>query len=248
MPKLLPGLNFVCGLDGETAATFAMNLEFLRDLKRRGLLFRRINIRQVNPVRRAFSSKVPKAFFREFKDKVRTEIDHAWLQEVAPTGTVLTHVFTEAREGRLTYGRQVGTYALLVGLVEDVPMRSWLDVVVVGHGYRSVSGLSFPIDINNLPLRALEQLPGVGKRRAARLAAKRPFRAFEEVAGALDEAQALEPLRSTLGFNAKRPAAAPASLARTGQRERASNRRSSRSLPVPKNPRSTRKSANPRAR
>ncbi len=220
MPKLLPGLNFVCGLDGETAATYAMNLEFLRDLRRRGLLFRRINIRQVNPVRRAFSTKVPKEVFREFKDKVRTEIDHAWLQEVAPTGTVLTNVFTETRQGRLTYARQVGTYALLVGLVEEVPMRSWLDVVVVGHGYRSVAGLRFPIDINNLPLRALEQLPGVGKRRAARLATKRPFASFDEVAGALDESGQIAPLAEAFGFSAKRKAPPGPLPARTPRRKR----------------------------
>ncbi len=203
MPKLLPGLNFVCGLNGETEATYRMNLEFLRDLKRRGLLFRRINIRQVNPVRRAFSTTVPKSVFREFKDKVRTEIDHAWLQEVAPTGTVLTNVFSEAREGALTFARQVGTYALLVGLVEEVPLRAWMDVVVVGHGYRSVSALVHPIDINNLPLRALEQFPAVGKRRAARLAAKRPFANFEEIQAALDESMALQPLAEAFAFRAR---------------------------------------------
>ncbi len=200
MPKLLPGLNFVCGLDGETKASYAMNLEFLRELKRRGLLFRRINIRQVNPVRRQFSSKVPKETFRAFKQAVRQEIDNAWLQEVAPTGTVLTNVFTEVREGQLTYGRQVGTYALLVGLVEDVPMRAFLNAVVVGHGYRSVGALRFPIDINNLTLRALEELPGVGRKRAARLAVKRPFGSFGAIGEALDDATALAPLEGAFAF------------------------------------------------
>lgn len=202
MPKLLPGLNFVCGLDGETKASYALNLEFLRELKRRGLLFRRINIRQVNPVRRQFSTKVPKETFRAFKQAVRQEIDHTWLQEVAPLGTVLTDVFTEVREGQLTYARQVGTYALLVGLVEDVPMRVFLDAVVVGHGYRSVGALRAPIDINNLSLRALEQLPGVGRRRAARLAVKRPFESFEDVCGALDDASAMAPLEGAFAFRA----------------------------------------------
>src|SRR5437879_11871704 len=30
MPRLLPGLNFVAGLDGETKKTFDLNLEFLK--------------------------------------------------------------------------------------------------------------------------------------------------------------------------------------------------------------------------
>jgi len=202
MPKLLPGLNFVCGLDGETRGSYAMNLEFLRELKRRGLLFRRINIRQVNPVRRQFSSKVPKETFRAFKQAVREEIDNAWLKEVVPSGTVLRDVFTELREGKLTYARQVGTYALLVGMVEEVPLRVFLDAVVVGHGYRSVAALRAPIDINNLSLRALEQLPGVGRRRAARLAVKRPFDSFGAVGEALDDATALAPLEGAFAFRA----------------------------------------------
>lgn len=200
MPKLLPGLNFVCGLDGETKASYSMNLEFLRELKRRGLLFRRINIRQVNPVRRKFSTKVPKETFRAFKQAVRKEIDRPWLEEVAPLGTLLTDVFSEVREGQLTYGRQVGTYALLVGLVEEVPMRAFMDCVVVGHGYRSVAALRAPVDINNLSMRALGQLPGVGRKRAARLAVKRPFRSFQEVCAALDEAGALKALEAAFAF------------------------------------------------
>jgi radical SAM superfamily enzyme with C-terminal helix-hairpin-helix motif len=212
MPKLLPGLNFVCGLDGETEGTYTQNLEFLRELKRRGLLFRRINIRQVNPVRRPFRAKVKKEVFRAFKEAVRSEIDNPWLQEVAPLGTVLKDVFVEARQGQLTYARQVGTYALLVGIVEEVKMRSWLDVVVVDHGYRSVTGLVHPIDVNNLPMRALEQLPGVGRRRAARLAGKRPFRSFEEIAAALDEAKALEPLARAFAFK-ERPGKVPETAA-----------------------------------
>lgn len=217
MPKLLPGLNFVCGLDGETEATFRMNLEFLRELKRRGLLFRRINIRQVNPVRRQFSSKVPKEAFRRFKAAVREEIDNAWLQEVAPVGTRLKDVFTEVRVGELTYGRQVGTYALLIGFVEPVALRVWMDAVVVGHGYRSVAGLVHPIDINNLSLRALEQLPGVGRRRAARLAVKRPFKSFAEVEAALDDAAALAALDGTFAFNARARRAAPGATAAAGR-------------------------------
>jgi radical SAM superfamily enzyme with C-terminal helix-hairpin-helix motif len=201
MPKLLPGLNFVCGLDGETQTSYAMNLEFLRELKRRGLLFRRINIRQVNPVRRPFQMRVPKETFRRFKEQVRTEFDHPWLEEVAPVGTVLTQVFTEVRDGGLTLARQVGTYALLVGLVEEIPLRSWLDAVVVGHGYRSVAALRHPIDVNNLPLRALEQLPGVGRKRAARLAVKRPFATFEDIQRALDEPALLAGLEGKIAFN-----------------------------------------------
>jgi len=200
MPKLLPGLNFIRGLEGETPGTYAMDLAFLHELKRRGLVFRRINIRQVNPVRKRFTTRVPKAAFHAFKREVRESFDRPWLQEVAPVGTVLTDVFTEAREGKMTYGRQVGTYALLVGFVEEVPLRAWVDAVVVSHGYRSVGALRHPVDINRLPMRALEVLPGVGRKRAARLARGRPFQSVDEVRAALDEGHLLDALAASLRF------------------------------------------------
>jgi len=200
MPKLLPGLNFICGLDGETDSTYAMNLEFLRELKRRGLLFRRINIRQVNPVRKEFKTKVPKEKFHEFKTAVREEFDHPWLMEVAPVGTVLKDVFLEQAQGELIYGRQVGTYALLAGFVEKLPLRTWVDAVVVDHGYRSITALKHPVDINNLSLRALEHLPGIGRKRAARLAARRPFSTAAEMRAALDEPRLLDALEPAISF------------------------------------------------
>src|SRR3989442_3799671 len=49
MPRLLPGLDFVAGLDGETKKTFDLNLEFLKRLVADDLWVRRINIRQVRP-------------------------------------------------------------------------------------------------------------------------------------------------------------------------------------------------------
>ena len=54
MPRLLPGLNFVVGLDGESKKTFDPNLAFLKRLLAEDLWLRRINIRQVRPVRREF--------------------------------------------------------------------------------------------------------------------------------------------------------------------------------------------------
>jgi radical SAM superfamily enzyme with C-terminal helix-hairpin-helix motif len=49
IPHLLPGLNFVCGLAGETAATYEKNRVFLEEVQRRNLLIRRVNIGQLMP-------------------------------------------------------------------------------------------------------------------------------------------------------------------------------------------------------
>ena len=49
VPELLPGLNFVCGLAGETEQTYELNEQFLVRVRDAGLLVRRVNIRQVMP-------------------------------------------------------------------------------------------------------------------------------------------------------------------------------------------------------
>ena len=46
LPKLLPGLNFIAGLNGETSAIM-INLKLLNELKDEGHMIRRVNIRQV---------------------------------------------------------------------------------------------------------------------------------------------------------------------------------------------------------
>ncbi|MED6318999.1 MAG: radical SAM protein, partial [Candidatus Thermoplasmatota archaeon] len=72
LPKLLPGLNFIAGLNGETEATYGMNMALLRDIRSEGLLLRRINIRQVEG--EGFQ-EVPSDAFAEFKTACRDDID-----------------------------------------------------------------------------------------------------------------------------------------------------------------------------
>jgi len=47
LPHLLPGVNLVYGLMGETAETFEANLSYMKDILNMGLMVRRINMRQV---------------------------------------------------------------------------------------------------------------------------------------------------------------------------------------------------------
>src|SRR3972149_6951050 len=110
MPWVLPGLNFVTGLDGETPKTFELNLEFLKRLLKEDLWVRRINLRQVRPVRREFVPLEHHHLFRKFKERVRTEVDHEMLRRVVPEGTVLRDVYTELAEGHTPFGRQVAPY------------------------------------------------------------------------------------------------------------------------------------------
>jgi radical SAM superfamily enzyme with C-terminal helix-hairpin-helix motif len=194
LPELLPGLNFVYGLIGETKETFRLNYDFLESLLEENLLVRRINVRQVMPFEGTCMGDVGdkiankhKGQFHAHKNKVREHIDFEMLRRVAPLGTVLHDVRMELREGNLTFGRQIATYPLLVGVPAALPLRSFADVKVVGHGYRSITAVPFPLDVNSAPIKTLESLPCVGRNRAAAIVRGRPYRNGVEFINAMDD-------------------------------------------------------------
>lgn len=190
IPELLPGLNFIVGLAGETPATFDENEAFLRRVLKAGLLVRRVNIRQVMPFEGTAAYEentlgLHDARFRAFKEWTRREFDEPMLSRVFPAGTILSDVIVEVA-GKPSFGRQMGSYPILVGIPLALPVGSVLDAVVVDQGMRSVTALPCPVEVNTLPVAALRWIPGVGKKRAAAIAARRPFGSlaeFRKVAG-----------------------------------------------------------------
>jgi radical SAM superfamily enzyme with C-terminal helix-hairpin-helix motif len=189
MPRLLPGLNFIAGLDGESDRTLDLNLSFLKKVLEEGLLLRRINIRQVMPIRRPFKTGVSHSKFVRFKEDVRESIDNPMLHLLVPQSTVLRRIYTELREGNRTFGRQIGTYPLLVGFQYPIDIGKFIDAKVVGWGRRSVTAVEHPLSVNTCPLAALESLPSVGKKRAARIARSRPIGSVEDLAAAIEDEQ-----------------------------------------------------------
>ncbi len=194
LPELLPGLNFVFGLEGETKKTFTLDYEFLKKIYEDHLLLRRINLRQVIPLPGTPMSQIGeknirkhKATFKKFKRTIRETIERPMLQRLLPPGTLLKDVYSEMYEGKLTFARQVGSYPLLIGIPGIHPLHRFYDVKIVGYGYRSVTAVPFPLDVNKVPRETLEALPGVGKKRAIRILAKRPFTSFAELINALDD-------------------------------------------------------------
>ncbi len=200
MPKLLPGINFLSGLKGETKKTFEHNFRFLEDILEKELLLRRINIRQVAQVRARFDVKTHHSQFLRFKKKVREEIDNKMLRLLVPKNTILRKVLIEKIEGNLSYGRQIGTYPLLAGIPYKVEEKTFLDIVVTDHGYRSVTGVEYPMNINKASLRALSCLPNIGKKRAARIARRRPFHSKGDFLKALDDENVARDLLSYVTF------------------------------------------------
>ena len=195
MPELLPGLNFVFGLAGETKNTFTLNYEFLKQILDENLLLRRINLRQVIPipgtrVHKDIGDKFVKKnkfLFKNFKNKVRTKIEKPMLEKILPKGTIIRDVYTEKTQGKLMFCRQIGSYPLLIGVPGINEKNKFIDVKIVDHGFRSITGIPYPLDVNTASRETLESIPGVGKKRTNRILANRPFVSKEELKKSLDD-------------------------------------------------------------
>lgn len=191
LPKLLPGLNFIAGLNGERTETYEMNLNLLQELRNEGLLLRRINIRQVEG--EGFQ-EIPEDDFKRFKSAVRDTIDSPLLQELFPLGHVLKDVHWETHDGRtrlpvhlseehtgdhvhgragLSFGRQIGAYPILIGVPYHIPLESSSNIMITGHGARSITGVETGLNINTITEKQLEAIPGIGKKAAWNLISSR---------------------------------------------------------------------------
>lgn len=190
IPKLLPGINFLHGLRGENKRTMDLNLEFLRRVRDAGLLLRRINIRQVNPLGNYKLRKDVASAYRlqQYKDAVNREINKPMLQKVFPLGTLYKGVMVEESKGLTAYGRQPGSYPILVGIPGKFPVGSKLDVKIVDHGYRSITGLPWPLRIREASLEQLAALPGIGKNRARKIFLARDIDNIEKLQQLLPDA------------------------------------------------------------
>lgn len=194
MPRLLPGLNFVTGLKGETKETYELNYEFLKMLLERDLLVRRINIRQVSILPGTAMAefgyknvKKHKKYFKAFKRKVREEIDREMLKRILPLGTVLRDLRCELTVGKVTFARQLASYPILTGIIGEYERNRFLNAKVIAYGMRSITAIEHPLDINRAKLYQIDAIPGIGMRTAAEIAAKRPFRHVDDLKEAVGE-------------------------------------------------------------
>ncbi len=207
LPELLPGLNFVYGLEGETKKTFEFDYNFLKEICDKNLQIRRINLRQVIPIPGTkiftFGNKNVKKYkteFRRFKKKIRENIERPMLEKIVPKGTILTDVFTEIYDGKLTFGRQIGSYPLLVGIPGIFPLHKFFNVKLIDYGYRSITAIPFPIHINTVSRTTLEAIPGVGKKRATRILSNRPYKTKERFINSIDDKEIARELLRYINF------------------------------------------------
>ncbi|HMX58063.1 MAG TPA: radical SAM protein [Leptospiraceae bacterium] len=191
VPKLLPGINLLHGLPGESEDTFKKNYEFLKRVIDNGLLLRRINIRQTVTYEHTKLDQILKERtarkkdgiqnrFMYYRDRIRREIDHPMLLLNFPPGTILRDVILESQNQGWYFGRPLGSYPVTVKIpLDDRAMNAKpgtpCDVIITGAEERSLTALSYPVHLSLLGRKALETIPGAGRQRALRLQSERPL-------------------------------------------------------------------------
>jgi len=148
MPRFLPGINLLFGLIGETKKTFDENYHWLKKMLDDGLLLRRINIRQVVPFEGTELYEVAgnkylrknRKYYWKWRNRIRQDIDYPMLKRLVPQGTILKDVRMEIYDGKTTFGRQFGTYPLIVGVKQRLELGKSYDLRISGHMLRSVVG------------------------------------------------------------------------------------------------------------
>ncbi|MGW2277851.1 radical SAM protein [Streptomyces sp. NPDC001770] len=148
LPMLLPGLNLIYGLPGETHGTHVANLRGLAGIFDAGLLCHRTNVRLARafpgtPLA-ALGDQTPLPSAEHFASW-KADIDHTWDQpmkeRVYPTGLRVPglHSYFVSEEG--TYWRRLGSYSIqVVERGTAVPLGTTGDLVVTGHLPRMIFG------------------------------------------------------------------------------------------------------------
>ncbi|MCE4599396.1 MAG: radical SAM protein [Desulfurococcales archaeon] len=154
MPELLPGINFILGLPGETKETYRLNKEFLENVLREGLLVRRVNIRRIMIIPTTRASRMGAGIRRRhehlaraFTRWVRQVFDREMLKRIAPRGTVLKGLWVEECNTTYCYARQTGSYPLMTLIPCRMPKGTYInDAYIIGvHSPRTVKAIPIPL-------------------------------------------------------------------------------------------------------
>jgi len=150
LPYLLPGINLLYGLPGETRETYAINEEYLKRILEEGLLVRRVNIRQVavlvntplwlkrSEVQRLLRKH--RRIFHSHRVRVMRFFDRVMLSRIAPENTLLYYLYTEKYIRGFTIARFPGSYPIAVKIPGRVKLGEFVTIRVLKHASKSVLG------------------------------------------------------------------------------------------------------------
>jgi radical SAM superfamily enzyme with C-terminal helix-hairpin-helix motif len=82
-----------------------------------------------------------------------------------------------------------------------MPVGTIVDVGIIDHGYRSVTGLPVPFYINRAGVAQLAAIPGMGRKRATRVFLAQPIQDVHQLEQALESQVDLAPVLPWLDFS-----------------------------------------------
>ncbi|MGO9779887.1 MAG: radical SAM protein [Streptosporangiaceae bacterium] len=148
LPILLPGLNLIYGLPGETHRTHYENLRWLVRILDDGYLCHRINVRQAlahpgTPFANQRDGEAPPSFenFDAWKSDISYVFDQPMKERVYPAGRRVHGLHSFFVTSRGTWYRRLGSYSIQVveqGMAR--PLFEDADLVITGHAPRYVYG------------------------------------------------------------------------------------------------------------
>ncbi len=156
LPVLLPGLNLVYGLPGETHRTHYENLSWLVRILDAGHQCHRVNVRQAHAypgtaLAAGGPAPLPSATnFISWKDDISYVFDQPMKQRVYPAGMVIPGMHSFFVTSRGSWHRRLGSYSIQVvepGTIR--PLFEGASLVVTGHEPRYLYGVR-----HEAPLRA----------------------------------------------------------------------------------------------
>jgi len=150
LPELLPGINLLYGLPGESRDTYRINLEYLYKILNEGLLIRRINIRKVTVLENTplwlrkneveYLLKKYHSLYEIYRRRIMDEIDRKMLRKILPQNTIVKYLYTEKYIGRFTIARQPASYPIVFYIDGHYPLKKIIDLRVIGYKAKSVYG------------------------------------------------------------------------------------------------------------
>lgn len=148
LPHLLPGINLLYGLPGETKETYILNYEYLSRLLQENLLVRRINIRKVtvlentplwlkkNTVYKLLRKH--QGLYTKYRLKIMNNIDKPMLKKILPPGTLMRYLYVEKQVGNHVIARMPGSYPIAVKIPYSLPLRKIIDARIKSIAAKSV--------------------------------------------------------------------------------------------------------------
>ncbi len=156
LPELLPGINLLHGLPGESRETYRINYEYLKKIYNEGLMVRRINIRKVTVLENTplwlhkdtvwYLVKKHDHLYRYYRREIMEHIDKPMLKRILPPNTVVHYLYTEVHRKAYTIARQPASYPIVFYVKGTLELQKIINVRVIGYKSKSVIGEVYEIN------------------------------------------------------------------------------------------------------